>query len=112
MADADERGRMLGAASDLFVAALESGGTLSGEHGVGYLKKEFLPLAVEPAVLDLMRSIKALLDPAGILNPGKVLPDGHSPIMPATDASITPPNPFRGPFPGAASRRVKGRSES
>jgi len=107
MADADERGRMLGAASDLFVAALESGGTLSGEHGIGYLKKEFLPLAVEPAALELMRAIKALLDPAGILNPGKVFPDGHSPILRGTDASIMPPNPFRGPFPGATSRRRK-----
>jgi glycolate oxidase len=104
MADADQRDRMLGAASDLFSAALEFGGTLSGEHGLGYLKKEFLPLAVEPAVLGLMRSLKNLLDPAGILNPGKVLPDGHSLISPMTGIPATPPNPFLGPFPTATGR--------
>lgn len=104
MADPDERDRMLGAASDLFTAALECGGTLSGEHGLGYLKKEFLPLAVEAPVLDLMRSLKNLLDPAGILNPGKVLPDGHSLISPRAGVPFPPPNPFLGPFPAAVGR--------
>lgn len=52
------------------------GGTLSGEHGVGTLKRPFLPLVVEPAQLALMKRLKSAFDPHGILNPGKVLPPG------------------------------------
>ncbi len=48
------------------------GGTLSGEHGIGLTKLEFLPLEVAPVELALMRSIKKLLDPNNILNPGKI----------------------------------------
>lgn len=110
MADAGQRGRMLRAASDLFTAALAAGGTLSGEHGLGYLKKEFLPLAVEPPALALMRALKSLLDPGAILNPGKVLPDGTSLISPRPGSSSPPPNPFLGPFPHAAGRHGADRS--
>jgi D-lactate dehydrogenase (quinone) len=49
-------------------------GTLSGEHGIGMVKREFMPLALEPATLELMRNVKAAFDPDGILNPGKLLP--------------------------------------
>lgn len=80
--DPDERRRMLAAASDIFLAALDLGGVLSGEHGIGALKKAFLPLAVDPTALELMRAVKALLDPQGILNPGKVLPDGTGLVRP------------------------------
>lgn len=50
----------------------EFGGTVSAEHGIGTLKKEFLPLARSPEEIALMRRVKAALDPGGILNPGKV----------------------------------------
>ncbi len=59
---------------EVFTAVVELGGTLSGEHGIGIDKRDFLPLAVAPAALDLMRALKRVFDPAGILNPGKVLP--------------------------------------
>jgi D-lactate dehydrogenase len=49
-------------------------GTLSGEHGIGLVKREFMPLALQPTTLHLMRSVKAAFDPDGILNPGKLLP--------------------------------------
>jgi FAD/FMN-containing dehydrogenase len=48
-------------------------GSISAEHGIGQLKRELLALTKDPAALDLMRRIKATLDPNGILNPGKVL---------------------------------------
>jgi FAD/FMN-containing dehydrogenase len=48
-------------------------GTVSAEHGIGLKKKPFLPYSRTPEELALMRTIKAALDPAGILNPGKVL---------------------------------------
>jgi FAD/FMN-containing dehydrogenase len=50
------------------------GGTLSGEHGVGMLKRPYLEMAVGPLAVDVMWAIKRALDPKDILNPGKVLP--------------------------------------
>jgi D-lactate dehydrogenase (cytochrome) len=55
-------------------AAVEMGGTATGEHGVGIGKRKFMARE-HGAAVDLMRSIKDLVDPAGIMNPGKVLPD-------------------------------------
>ena len=49
-----------------------SGGTVSAEHGIGLKKKAFLPYSRTPQELALMRTIKAAIDPAGILNPGKI----------------------------------------
>lgn len=49
-------------------------GTISGEHGIGSLKKKYLPLAISERQIDLMRQVKKAFDPYGILNPGKVLP--------------------------------------
>jgi glycolate oxidase len=52
--------------------ALEMDGTVSGEHGIGSVKRQFLADELGPGVLDLGRSFKRLLDPRGILNPGKL----------------------------------------
>lgn len=54
--------------------AVEMGGTISGEHGIGIMKSEFIPLALEPAAIDAMKAIKRALDPNGIMNPGKIFP--------------------------------------
>ena len=51
------------------------GGQLSGEHGIGEKRRDFIGLTVPPATLALMRAIKATLDPNGILNPDKILPE-------------------------------------
>jgi len=59
------------AADAVFRAALDLGGTLTGEHGVGVLKRRWLGLELGTDVMDVHRSIKNALDPAGILNPGK-----------------------------------------
>ena len=48
-------------------------GSISAEHGIGVMKRELLPDVKDPVAIDLMRSLKQLLDPNGILNPGKVL---------------------------------------
>ncbi|MBV7408504.1 FAD-binding oxidoreductase [Maritimibacter sp. DP1N21-5] len=53
----------------------ELGGSFSAEHGIGVLKRPSMERHKDPVALDVMRAIKAALDPAGILNPGKVLPD-------------------------------------
>lgn len=60
------------AADELFLAALRLGGTLTGEHGVGILKKRWLRDELGDDQLELQRRLKAVFDPQGILNPGKV----------------------------------------
>ncbi|GAB6195817.1 FAD-binding oxidoreductase [Lysobacter xanthus] len=62
------------ALSGVFALTVALGGTLSGEHGIGLAKRDFMPLAVTPETLALMRAVKAAFDPDGILNPGKLLP--------------------------------------
>ncbi|MGB6657732.1 MAG: FAD-binding oxidoreductase [Xanthobacteraceae bacterium] len=57
----------------VFAVVKKYGGSISAEHGIGVMKRDLLPSVKDPVALDLMRSIKHLLDPNGILNPGKVL---------------------------------------
>ncbi|MQL51298.1 FAD-binding protein [Desulfofundulus thermobenzoicus] len=72
--DADEMRRVEQAVAEIFQAALELGGTLSGEHGIGFMKAPFMPREHGENGLWAMRSIKQALDPRGILNPGKIFP--------------------------------------
>jgi len=62
------------AAAAIFALALNVGGTLSGEHGIGTLKRPFLAQALGPELLALHRTIKKTFDPQGRLNPGKLFP--------------------------------------
>ncbi|MCL7715596.1 FAD-binding oxidoreductase [Stenotrophomonas mori] len=73
--DAGENARAHAALPEVFALTLALGGTLSGEHGIGLAKRDFMAQAFTPATLAAMRAIKRALDPDGILNPGKVLPD-------------------------------------
>ena len=73
-ADADQSARAQAAMARVFTLALSLGGTLSGEHGIGLAKRDFMPQAIDAPTLALMRAIKAAFDPDGILNPGKLLP--------------------------------------
>jgi D-lactate dehydrogenase (cytochrome) len=57
----------------VFAIALRMGGSISAEHGIGVLKRDELPNVKDRTAIELMRGIKALLDPLGIMNPGKVL---------------------------------------
>jgi len=60
------------AIEEIFSLVVEMGGTLSGEHGIGLSKAEFMGIAFTPAELQLFRDIKKAFDPKGILNPGKM----------------------------------------
>jgi D-lactate dehydrogenase len=73
-ADAAQTQRAQAALPQLFALTLALGGTLSGEHGIGLAKRDYMPQAVTPPTLALMRQLKAAFDPDGILNPGKLLP--------------------------------------
>ncbi|WP_104990036.1 FAD-binding oxidoreductase [Deinococcus sp. NW-56] len=57
------------------LVAIRHGGVLSGEHGIGTMKRPFMREAVDPVTLGALRDVKRALDPAGRLNPGKILPD-------------------------------------
>jgi D-lactate dehydrogenase (cytochrome) len=57
----------------VFAIVLKTGGSISAEHGIGVLKRDELPHVKDKVAIELMRSVKAMLDPLGIMNPGKVL---------------------------------------
>ncbi|HET7136440.1 MAG TPA: FAD-linked oxidase C-terminal domain-containing protein [Casimicrobiaceae bacterium] len=59
---------------EVFAVVIRLDGTLSGEHGIGLAKRDFMALAVDASALALMRRVKSAFDPDGILNPGKLLP--------------------------------------
>jgi D-lactate dehydrogenase len=73
--DAAESARAHAALPRVFALALQLGGALSGEHGIGLSKQAFMAEAFDTGTLATMRAIKHALDPDGILNPGKLLPD-------------------------------------
>ncbi len=60
------------ATADIFRAAMELGGTLSGEHGIGLSKAPYFSMEHTSPEIDVMRKIKTALDPNNILNPGKI----------------------------------------
>jgi len=67
-----ERGKK--AVEDIFRLVLSLGGTISGEHGIGTAKMPYIGMELSPAAIDVMRRIKQVLDPKGVLNPGKIFP--------------------------------------
>lgn len=71
----EEMKRVEAAVGEIFAAAVKVGGTLSGEHGIGLLKKPYLRLDLDPETIEVMRTIKRALDPNNIMNPGKIFPE-------------------------------------
>src|SRR5437763_4635019 len=70
---ADFMGRWHEVNAVVFEIVLRMGGSISAEHGIGVLKRDELPEVKDKVAIELMRSLKAMLDPQGIMNPGKVL---------------------------------------
>lgn len=60
---------------EIFELTVSLKGTLSGEHGIGYVQKNYMDIAFNTTQLQLMKGIKSIFDPNGILNPGKIFPD-------------------------------------
>ncbi len=71
--DPDQAARAQRAFDEIMAVGLELGGTITGEHGVGVLKMEWLVKEIGPVAVDVHRAIKRALDPQGILNPGKIV---------------------------------------
>jgi glycolate oxidase len=73
--DQEEMSRVELAVAEIFKAAIELGGTLSGEHGIGIMKAPFMEMELGAAGLDMMKRIKEVWDPNNIMNPGKIFPE-------------------------------------
>lgn len=73
--DLEEMKRVEQAVTEIFEAAIELGGTLSGEHGIGTMKAPFMEMELGAAGLDMMKRIKEAWDPNNIMNPGKIFPE-------------------------------------
>ncbi|WP_456433310.1 FAD-binding oxidoreductase [Thermosulfuriphilus sp.] len=72
--DPQEKDLAEAARKDLFEAVVAMEGSISGEHGIGLTKMTYLPLEISPRAISLMKGIKKVFDPRGILNPGKIFP--------------------------------------
>ena len=72
MTEEDFQNKLTKAFDLLYSKGKELGGHVSGEHGIGYAKKEYLEKTMGPVYMNLLRGIKNVFDPKGILNPGKV----------------------------------------
>ena len=70
--DSEAVGRARAAVGETFALAVKLGGTISGEHGIGYVNAPYLEMAIDAPTVEAMKSIKRALDPLGILNPGKM----------------------------------------
>ena len=68
--------KALASGEDILTYCIESGGSITGEHGVGMEKNELMPKLFSPETLEMLRQLKELFDPDGRLNPGKLLPTG------------------------------------
>jgi glycolate oxidase len=73
---AEERSKVDEAVAEILRAAVDLGGTITGEHGVGLAKRDFLVHEQGAEVVALERRLKAVFDPLGLLNPGKIFPPG------------------------------------
>lgn len=72
MSDEDWKSRLPAGIKEIFELTVSLGGTLSGEHGIGYVQKDYMPIKFSEIHLSLMRGIKNVFDPNQIMNPGKV----------------------------------------
>ncbi|MGH9679047.1 MAG: FAD-linked oxidase C-terminal domain-containing protein [Candidatus Acidiferrales bacterium] len=91
--DPEEFQRVVAAGTEIMRHCVEVGGALTGEHGIGMEKNELMPLIFSPDDLALMERVRAAFNPAGRLNPGKVLPLGKGcgevriPMIPVSAAT-------------------------
>ena len=79
LSDEEWSARRDAAEGDLLARVVALGGSITGEHGVGWTQRRYLTLAHSAPILDMMLALKKSWDPLGILNPGKIFPDSARP---------------------------------
>jgi glycolate oxidase len=72
MSDEDWKNKLPLGIRKLFKEVVRMGGTISGEHGIGLVQREYMDIAFNDVQMNLMKQIKHVFDPNGILNPGKI----------------------------------------
>jgi glycolate oxidase len=72
--DKEEYEKAKRAVRDIFEATVKLEGTISGEHGIGLTKKEYIDMELSEVSIKLMKEVKNVFDPKGIMNPGKIFP--------------------------------------
>jgi glycolate oxidase len=72
MSDDDWNNKLTEGIRKLFAEVVRMGGTISGEHGIGLVQKSYMDIAFNNTQLKIMKDIKQVFDPKGILNPGKI----------------------------------------
>jgi FAD/FMN-containing dehydrogenase len=88
--NADELDRVERASKEIMQLCVDVGGTITGEHGVGIDKRDYMPLVHNETELEMLRSVKRLFDPDGLFNPGKVLPSAVSSASQMPGAMTSP----------------------
>jgi FAD/FMN-containing dehydrogenase len=73
--DEDEMRRAHEAERVLFEGVVALEGSISGEHGIGFVKAKYLPLELDPQTIAIMKAVKHAFDPHDLLNPGKIFPE-------------------------------------
>jgi len=86
------RARVTAAATEMVAVSVAAGGTLTGEHGVGMEKRDLMPSVFAPLDLDAQARLRDAFDPRGLLNPGKVLPEGSRCFDRAPGTFVTEPS--------------------
>lgn len=76
--DPDQTRRAVEASGDILKACVEMGGSITGEHGIGYEKMNFMPLIFSDDDMTAMESLKAVFNPSNLCNPGKIFPTNRS----------------------------------
>ena len=104
----EEVERVERASREIMEVCVEVGGTITGEHGVGADKRKYMPLVHGPVELSAMADVKAIFDPDGRFNPGKVLPDGVSSPYAARRGRAEPSSKRGRSGPSGAASRLEG----
>src|SRR4030095_13026925 len=96
---ADQVKRVKEAGRELMETCVANGGTITGEHGVGLDKRELLPLVFSENDMNAMLNVRAAFDPAGLMNPGKIVPmlsgcgEARAVALPTTKSNTSIPQP-------------------